>query len=151
MSTCEILNVNVTTHNSCNHGSLHLWLQSLELRPSNVRFHTLNRTRMLIKYGISDWMFTTSPYFFPLQNHSKMDHNFHSMLSLCSKEFRSIRFKKKKKIFKKCSKSWYCFDHSRTTWYTKILMSFFSFSGKFALGCYYFSKQYDNFEKEELK
>ena len=30
--TCESLNVNVTTHNSCNPMSLHLGLQSLELR-----------------------------------------------------------------------------------------------------------------------
>ena len=29
-----------------------------------MRFRTLNRTRMLIEYGISDWMFTTNPYFF---------------------------------------------------------------------------------------
>ena len=29
--TWESLNVNVTPQNSCNHGSLHLWLQSLEL------------------------------------------------------------------------------------------------------------------------
>ena len=29
--TCESLNVKETPHNSCNHGSLHLWLQSLEL------------------------------------------------------------------------------------------------------------------------
>ena len=29
----------------------------------NVQFRTLNRTRMLIDYGISDWMFTRSQYF----------------------------------------------------------------------------------------
>ena len=29
--TCGSLNINVTPHNSCNHGFLHLWLQSLEL------------------------------------------------------------------------------------------------------------------------
>ena len=48
-----------------------------QLRPSNVRFRTLNRTRMLIGYGISNWMFTTSPHFFHPYNHSKMGHNFH--------------------------------------------------------------------------
>ena len=31
MSNLWKLNVNVTKHNSCNHTSLHLWLQSLEL------------------------------------------------------------------------------------------------------------------------
>ena len=29
--TCESLNVSVTSHNSCSHGSLHPWLQSLEV------------------------------------------------------------------------------------------------------------------------
>ena len=29
---CESLNVKVTPHNDCNHRSMHLWLQSLELR-----------------------------------------------------------------------------------------------------------------------
>ena len=69
------------------------------IRPSNVRFRTLNRTQMLIEYGISDWMFTRSLYFFGLyKNHSKMGRIFHSIPSLCSKDvtFPYIPYQKSK-------------------------------------------------------
>ena len=44
----------------------HAVLYVVLLRPSNVWFPTLNRTRMVIEYTISDLMFTTSLYFFHL-------------------------------------------------------------------------------------
>ena len=64
-------------------------ISSNQVRPSNGRFPTLNRTWMVTKYDISDWMFTTSLYFFsflkPFKNGSYFSFSAFSMLGMFMK------------------------------------------------------------------